>query len=82
MTDYQSCGYTVQTELINQWIICVSSGGLSHIPNELIHSASPGEAPMYKQLGNQHMTRVVYVSYRLPLLGNECATLEMLNEEI
>lgn len=56
MTDYKSCGYTIQTELINLRIICVSSGDLSHILNELIHSAGPVKGSHVKPEKTQHMT--------------------------
>lgn len=46
MADYYSCGYTVQIELINLSSVCMSSGGLSHIPNKLIHSTNSGQDPM------------------------------------
>lgn len=79
MTDYKSCGYTIQTELINLRIICVSSGDLSHILNELIHSAGPVKGSHVKPEKTQHMTEGLYVSHWLPLRVKKVSTLKTPN---
>lgn len=53
----------------------MSSGGLPHIPNKLIHSASPGKAPCTSSKKTPHMTGgLYYITLITFLRKNEVAT--------
>ena len=60
----------------------MSSGDLSHIPNELIHSAGPVKGSHVKPEKTQHMTEGLYVSHQLPLCEKKISTLTKLNQEV